>query len=87
MRFPFKSVTEQLHGLLVQPGMEELLDEWRRLDRRTCGECLQDMFDGHVTHSILDPDGRLFFFFRNEPQDQNGPNNELRIGLTLGADG
>jgi hypothetical protein len=86
LRFSFKSVSHQLEELLMQPGMEELLDEWRRLPNRHPELGIyQDIFDGRVACTILGPDGQPFF--HNEPEDRLcGPDNELRIGLTLGAD-
>ena len=85
MCFPFKSVSDQLRDLLVQPGMEDLLDQWRSLPNRRPQEGLYlDIFDGRIARSVLGPDGQPFF--RNTPQDRNGPNGELRVGLTLGAD-
>jgi hypothetical protein len=79
-------VSHQLEELLMQPGMEELLDEWRRLPNRHPELGIyQDIFDGRVARTILGPDGQPFF--HNEPKDRLcGPDNELRIGLTLGAD-
>ncbi|KAF8316480.1 uncharacterized protein EI90DRAFT_3021571 [Cantharellus anzutake] len=82
LRFAFKSLSEQLHDLLSRPGMESLLDKWRRLPgRRPEAGLYQDIFDSAVPRSILDPDGQPFF--RNGLGNETGPNHELHIGLMM----
>ncbi|KAH9853068.1 hypothetical protein C2E23DRAFT_917465 [Lenzites betulinus] len=77
---PFKSITEQLAEILLQPGHEEAMDSWRRRPRWSGWLC--DFFDGAISKVLLGPDGRPFFR-RDIPE---GPQGELRIGLALGID-
>lgn len=44
----------------------------------------QDIFDGRICKTLKAHDGSLFF--SNGPGEWHGPNNELRLGLLLGAD-
>lgn len=82
LQFAHKTIQSQLKTFLSSPGSEQLLDEWRQ-KTRYAGR-YQDIFDGAVTKSLLDHEGRVFF--RNGTEDRGGPNGELRIGLTLGVD-
>ncbi|KAL1936999.1 hypothetical protein VTO73DRAFT_2039 [Trametes versicolor] len=79
LRTPAKSITEQLADLLVQPGMEDAMEGWRRRSR--IPGWLSDFFDGEISKSLLGPDGLPFF--RHEGTD---PEDELRIGVALGID-
>ncbi|KAL0945173.1 hypothetical protein HGRIS_004324 [Hohenbuehelia grisea] len=77
VQFPMKSIESQLRDILEVPGMEDELELWRQKPR-TPGK-LTDNFDGEVCKTLPAPDGSRFF--ENPPRHQ-----ELRIGLTLGAD-
>jgi hypothetical protein len=65
---------------LSVPRIEETLDQWRKTPRQT-GQ-YRDIFDGAVCKEIKAHDGRLFF----DNQDKRAPNDELRLGVTLGVD-
>ncbi|PIL33759.1 hypothetical protein GSI_04384 [Ganoderma sinense ZZ0214-1] len=80
LRFPYKSLTEQLTAILAMPGMEEAMQAWRRR-RRVAGR-LVDIFDGLICRALRGPDGRPFFRY-DLPED---PDDELRIGVVLGLD-
>ncbi|KAI0275964.1 hypothetical protein BC826DRAFT_1114245 [Russula brevipes] len=83
IKFPYILLSEQIVSLLRLPGVEALLDEWR-FKPRVPGE-YQDIFDGAVCRSKLKaPDGSLFF--SNLPNEKNGPNGELWIGVNLSID-
>ena len=82
LQFPYLSISQQLPMLLSVPGMESMLDSWRKRPR-TAGS-YSDMFDGQVARDILGIDGSPFF--RNLAVDENGPNGELRIGVAMGVD-
>lgn len=80
LQAPYMSIQTQITTLLGVPGVEAMLDEWR--DKPRSPNRYTDIFDGEVTRTIQAPDGSPFF--RNGFED--GPNGELRIGLTLGLD-
>lgn len=89
LQYPFMPLSSQLQDLLQTDGLEELLDAWRQ-EPRTEG-VYNDIFDGRVAKEVLDSEGRPFF--RNTrleqksgPHSKPGPEGELRIGVTLGAD-
>jgi hypothetical protein len=76
---PYMGIETQLRGILAIPGMEDELEQWRRLERRP--GTYRDMFDGQVPRNIKGPDERPFF---ENPVPDNS--TELRIGLVLGLD-
>lgn len=79
---PYKPLSEQLAAIIAQPRVEELLDQWRSVDRKD--NHYHDIFDGRVAKDVLAADGTPFF--RNLETDSSGPEGELRIALTLGVD-
>ncbi|EJF59017.1 hypothetical protein DICSQDRAFT_14970, partial [Dichomitus squalens LYAD-421 SS1] len=81
LAFPFKSLVEQLATILGMPGVEDAMDAWRKRPR-VLG-LLADIFDGRICRKLLGPDGLSFFRY---DLGETGPNDELRIGLTLGVD-
>ncbi|KAJ3536169.1 hypothetical protein NMY22_g6153 [Coprinellus aureogranulatus] len=82
LQAPFMSIQSQLASILAVPGVEAEMDKWRGKPRYA-GH-YRDIFDGAVTKSLPAPDGSLFF--KNGVEDRQGPDGELRIGLTLGLD-
>lgn len=62
------------------PDVEDELDAWR-LKTRIPGE-YEDQFDGRICQELPGHDGLPFF----HPELAAMPENELRIGLTLGVD-
>ncbi|KZT18076.1 hypothetical protein NEOLEDRAFT_1081034 [Neolentinus lepideus HHB14362 ss-1] len=83
VRCPYLSISQQLPSILGVPGTAPLLDKWRKAHR--VPGLYQDIFDGRICRELKAPDGTPFF--SNTPAEhENGPNGELRIGLTLGAD-
>jgi hypothetical protein len=80
LQFPHKTLEAQIREILSVPGMEGTLDDWRKLERQP-GK-YRDIFDGAVCKELQDSNGRLFF--NNE--GGSAPDNELRIGVTLGVD-
>ncbi|KAF8131720.1 hypothetical protein K438DRAFT_1788225 [Mycena galopus ATCC 62051] len=82
LQFPTKSIEEQLKDMLAVPGIEEEMDWWRTKGR-TEG-VLEDFFNGRISKEIEGPDGLPFF--RPGDSTGSGPDNELRVGLTLGVD-
>ena len=82
LRYPYLSITEQLTSIVAIPGMEDLMDQWRTVSR-TPG-VYQDIFDGRVAQQL--PAHNNTKFFSNLPTEARGPQGELRLGLTLGAD-
>ncbi|KAF7367759.1 hypothetical protein MSAN_00839900 [Mycena sanguinolenta] len=82
LQFPTKSIEEQLRDMLAVPGVEEEMDKWRS-KKRTAG-VYKDFFDRRIAKEIQGPDDLPFF--RPGQSPQSGPDNELRIGLTLGVD-
>lgn len=79
LRFPMKSIEQQLRDILMIPGIEEKLEEWRSRPRST--DVMVDIFDGEVCKTIPAPNGQPFF---ENPLLTHV--NELRIGLSLGLD-
>jgi hypothetical protein len=80
--FPYKTLESQLRDMLSVPGLEAELDEWRKIERKA--GVYQDNFDGNICKNLKAHDGSLFF--ANGPAEmENGPDGELRIALTLGA--
>jgi hypothetical protein len=83
VKYPYLPLSEQIASILRVPGVEALLDEWRKKPRKT-GEYI-DIFDGSICRTKLQaPDGSLFF--SNLPHENHGPDGELRIGVNLGLD-
>ncbi|KAL4079714.1 hypothetical protein J3A83DRAFT_4368529 [Scleroderma citrinum] len=83
VKYPYIPLSEQITSILKIPGTEALLDGWR--DKSWVPGEYQDIFDGAMCHEKLKgPDGKLFFF--NKPNECQGPNNELRIGVNMGVD-
>lgn len=82
LQFPHKMIEAQLRDIVSIPGMEEMLDHWRKLPR-TPGE-LQDAFDGRIYQELPAANGRLFF--ENPLPVAPGEAPELRIGLSAGMD-
>ena len=83
LKYPYMLLSHQLRSILSIPGVEDSLDEWRTKPRSP--GVYTDIFDGNMCRNKLKaPDGTLFF--TNGPQDQCGPNGELRISVTLGID-
>lgn len=82
LRFPYKSIAAQLAEIVALPGMEDELDGWRRLPRKS--RHYSDFFDGSIARDLKGHDDQPFF--ANGELDLDGPDGELRIGLTLGAD-
>ena len=83
IKYPYLPLSAQIESLLKVPGVEALLDEWRKRPRNI-GE-YGDIFDGEVCRlKLRAPDGSLFF--TNLPHEMNGPRGELRIGVNLGID-
>ncbi|KAJ2929408.1 hypothetical protein H1R20_g7676, partial [Candolleomyces eurysporus] len=80
LQFPYMSIESQLAMILAVPGVEEEMDRWQSIPRYK-GH-YTDIFDGAVARQLQAHDGTLFF----SNEDRNGPNGELRIGLTLGVD-
>jgi hypothetical protein len=83
IKYPYLSLSDQIRSILKVPGVEALLDEWRKKPR-VLGE-YGDIFDGAMCRDKLKaPDGKLFF--SNLPNEGTGPSGELRIGVNLGVD-
>lgn len=80
IRYPYMSLSAQLSILLSVPGFEDMIDEWRKVSRRT--GLYQDIFDGEICKNLKGPDGKLFFDNRHGAP----PNGELRMGLQWGID-
>ncbi|KAF6741770.1 hypothetical protein DFP72DRAFT_861523 [Ephemerocybe angulata] len=82
LQVPYMSLQSQLATIISVSGVEAMLDKWRiklrHPDRYT------DIFDGDVTKQLKAPDGTNFF--REGAALGEGPDGELRIGLTLGLD-
>lgn len=86
LRFPTKSLeVVQLKEMLAVPGVEDAMDSWR-IKTRVLGT-YNDFFDGRVSREIIGHDN-LPFFRNAAPEGQlpAAPDNELRIGVTLGVD-
>jgi len=83
IKYPYLSLSDQIESVLKLPGVEALLDDWRTKPRKS-GE-YGDIFDGNTCRlNLKAPDGTLFF--SNLPNEKNGPNSELHIGVNLGID-
>lgn len=82
LSFPTKSIEEQLKDMLCIPGVEDEMDLWRK-QARTPG-IYEDFFDGRISREIEGPDGLPFF--RPGTSPDSAPDNELRVGVTLGVD-
>ena len=83
VKYLYLPLSEQIASILQVPGVEALLDEWRKKPRKT-GDYI-DIFDGDVCHNKLQAlDGSLFF--SNLPHEKNRPRGKLRIGVNLGLD-
>lgn len=82
LRYATRSLASQLAEIVSLPGMEDELDEWRKKARKT-GE-YDDFFDGAISRELKGHDGKPFF--ANDATDPDGPDHELRVGVTLGAD-
>ncbi|KZP33628.1 hypothetical protein FIBSPDRAFT_881787 [Athelia psychrophila] len=76
------SLESQLRGVLAVPGMEEEMNKWHAAPRQA-GK-YNNIFDGDICKNLKAHDGDKFF--RNELGDEDGPDGELRIGVTLGVD-
>jgi len=63
--------------------MEDELERWRKTSQKS-GR-YSDFFDGAISKELKGHDGQPFF--QNDILDrEDGPDGELQIGLTLGAD-
>jgi len=80
LQFPSKSIEDYLTTILAVPGIEDEMEAWRK-KTRTPGR-YTDIFDGEVCKTIPGVDGSPFFY----PKDNVLEPNELRIGVSLGAD-
>jgi hypothetical protein len=61
IKYPYLPLSAQIESLLKVPGVEALLDEWRKRPWNI-GE-YGDIFDGEVCHlKLRAPDGSLFFY-------------------------
>ena len=83
LKYPYKSLAEQLAEIVALPGMEDELDQWRQQNRKH-GK-YSDFFDGGIARDLKGHDGHPFFS-NHGLERMEGPDGELRIGLTLGAD-
>ncbi|KAG1736838.1 uncharacterized protein EDB91DRAFT_1055457 [Suillus paluster] len=83
VKYPYLPLSVQIQSILMILGVEATLDGWRSKPR-TPGQ-YTDIFDGNVCRlNLKAPDGTLFF--SNSPNELQGPNNELRLGVNLGID-
>ena len=80
LQFPTKSIEDYLTTILAVPGMEDEMDAWKKKTRRR--GIYKDIFDGDVCQTIPGVDGSPFF----HPADDILEPDELRIGVSLGAD-
>jgi hypothetical protein len=80
LKFPMKSLEEQIIDMLAIPGVEDVMDAWRK-KKRIPGE-FNDIFDGDVCKELPGHDGLPFFL----PDQEEVANGELRIGVSLGVD-
>ncbi|OCH87011.1 hypothetical protein OBBRIDRAFT_851644 [Obba rivulosa] len=80
LRFPFKSLQDQLSDMLQVLGMEELCDQWCQKTRQP--GVFQDIFDGNVIQELVAPDNSPFF----GPIVPSAAPPELHIGVSLGVD-
>ena len=81
LKYPFFPISQQLAEIIMQPGLEDILESWRNYEH-TDGE-YRDISDGKVWKSLKGADGKPFF---DRSPERDGA-NELRIALTLGFDG
>ncbi|KAL5512094.1 hypothetical protein ACEPAG_3615 [Sanghuangporus baumii] len=81
LKYPFFPISQQLAEIIMQPGIEDVMDSWRNYEHKE-GE-YRDISDGKFWNSLKGPDGKLFF----DQSPEQDTANELRIGLTLGFDG
>lgn len=63
--------------------MEDELDQWRHEAHKPGS--YSDFFDSGIARDLCDHNGNQFFA-NNGLNVVNGPDGELRIGLTLGTD-
>ncbi|KZP21905.1 hypothetical protein FIBSPDRAFT_739745 [Athelia psychrophila] len=82
LRYATRSLASQMAEIVSLPGMEDELDEWRKKARKA-GE-YDDFFDGAISRELKGHDNKPFF--ANDTMDHDGPDHELRVGVTLGAD-
>ena len=82
LRYPYLSISEQLPSILMMDGVEDLMDQWRTKTRNH--GVYSDIFDGKICKNLRAHDKTLFF--SNQITERKGPNGELRLGVTLGAD-
>jgi hypothetical protein len=82
IRYPYLSISEQLASILALPGVEDIMDDWRTVERKP--GLYQDVFDGRIAKEMKGPDEK--HFFSNKKGEEKGPNGELRLGLTWGVD-
>ena len=80
LQFPSKSIEDYLTTMLAVPGMEDEMEAWRKKTR--VQGTYTDIFDGEVCRTIKGVDGSPFF----HPAAGVLEPNELRIGVSLGAD-
>jgi hypothetical protein len=70
VKYPYLTLSDQIASILRVPGVEALLDAWRKKPRKT-GEYI-DIFDGNICRNRLRaPDGSLFF--SNLSHENHGP--------------
>jgi len=61
IKYPYLPLSAQIESLLKVPGVEVLLDDWRKKPQKL-GK-YGDIFDGDVCHiKLRAPNGTLFFF-------------------------
>jgi hypothetical protein len=83
IKCPYLPLSDQIRSILRVPGIEALLDEWRKKPR-TPGK-YADIFDGRMCRDKLKgADSKPFF--SNLPDEGTGPCGELRIGVNIGID-
>ena len=83
IKYPYLLLSTQIESLLKVPGIEALLDEWRKRPMNI-GK-YGNIFDGEVCRvKLRAPNGTPFF--SNLPHKKNGPQGELRIGVNLRVD-
>jgi hypothetical protein len=80
LKYPMKSLEEQITDMLAVPGVEDEIDAWRK-KKRVPGEAT-DIFDGDICKELQGHDGLPFFL----PDQEEVANGELRIGVSLGVD-
>jgi hypothetical protein len=75
---PYVSISKLLRDFLAQPGMETILDEWRKTPSNP-GQ-YRRMMDGRIWHTVLGPDGLPFFSITSLSE------NEIRVAFTYSLD-